>query len=67
MKLDGQFETQYYTEELKIPEAYIKGFQYFLVEEEEFVKALLAKNKTLMKYLLPKLALKYNNIINYEN
>ena len=67
VKLDGQFETQYYTEELKIPEAYIKGFQYFLVEEEEFVKALLAKNKTLMKYLLPKLALKYNNIINYEN
>ena len=67
VKLDGQFENQYYIQELKIPEAYIKGFQYFLVEEEEFVKALLAKNKTLMKYLLPKLALKYNNIINYEN
>lgn len=67
VKLDGQFEDQYYIEELKIPEEYIKGFHYYLIEDGEFVKALLAKNKTLMKYLLPKLALNYNNIINYEN
>ena len=67
VKLDGQFENQYYTNELKIPEEYIKGFHYYLIENDEFVKALLAKNKTLMKYLLPKLALNYNSIINYEN
>ena len=67
VKLDGQFEDQYYTNELKIPEEYIKGFHYYLIENEEFVKALLAKNKTLMKYLLPKLALSYNTIIYNEN
>lgn len=67
VKLDGQFEDQYYINELNIPEEYIKGFHYYLIENDEFVKALLAKNKTLMKYLLPKLALNYNSIINYEN
>lgn len=67
VKLDGQFEDQYYTHELKIPQEYIKGFHYYLIENDEFAKALLAKNKTLMKYLLPKLAMNYNNIINYEN
>ena len=67
VKLDGQFEDEYYTNELKIPEDYIKGFHYYLIEDGEFVKALNAKNKTLMKYLLPKLAVNYNAIINYEN
>lgn len=67
VKLDGQFEYRYYTDELKIPQEYIKGFHYYLIENGEFVQALLAKNKTLMKYLLPKLALNYNNLINYEN
>lgn len=65
LKLDGQFEDEYYTNELKIPNEYIKGFQYYIIEDEGFTIALTDKNKTLMKYLLPKLAVNYNEII-YE-
>ncbi len=67
IKLDGLFEEQFYTDDLKIPKEYIKGFKYYIIEDSEFVKALLDKNKTLMQYLIPRLAINYNQIINEGN
>jgi hypothetical protein len=67
LKFDGLFEDKLYVDNLKIPKEYIKGFQYYLIEDAEFVKALLAKNKTLMLYLIPRLAVNYNQIITYGN
>lgn len=66
LKLDGQFEDDYYINDLKIPQEYIKGFQYYIIEDGEFVSALTDKNKTLMKYLLPRLAINYNQLTFYE-
>ena len=61
------FDDEYYRETLKIPANYIKGFQYYCVEEEEFAKSLRSKNKAMIKLLIVTLAEKYNKIIAYEN
>lgn len=61
------FDDEYYTQTLKIPANYIKGFQYYCVEEEEFAKSLRSKNKAMIKLLIVPLAEKYNKIITDEN
>ena len=66
VKLDGFYEDEYYTEVLKIPEEYIKGFQYYLIEDADFVRALKDKNKTMAQFLVKKLAANYNKIIQEE-
>ena len=63
LRLDGWFEEKFYTNSLKIPQEYIKGFHYFLIEDNDFVRALKAKNKTLTKFLMSKLALNYKETI----
>lgn len=52
-------EEDYYINVLKIPVDYIKGFQYYCVEDVAFANALQAKNKTLAKFLLVNLSRKY--------
>lgn len=66
-RLEYLFEDEYYIEELKIPQDYIRGFQYYCVEDKGFVAALAAKNKTLTKFLITTLAMKYTKIIKDEN
>lgn len=63
MRLDGWFEEKFYTNSLKIPQEYIRGFHYFLIEDTDFVRALKAKNKTLTKFLMSKLALNYKETV----
>ncbi len=63
LRLDGWFEEKFYTNSLKIPQEYVKGFHYFLIEDNDFVRALKAKNKTLTKFLMSKLALNYKESI----
>ncbi|MBL0014354.1 MAG: hypothetical protein IPP30_11835 [Flavobacterium sp.] len=63
LRLDGWFEEKFYTKSLKIPQEYVKGFHYFLIEDNDFVRALKAKNKTLTKFLMSKLALNYRETI----
>jgi hypothetical protein len=65
-QLDGWFAEKYYTTVLEIPKEYIKGFQYFLIEDDDFVRALRAKNKTLTLFLVKRLALNYKNELNEE-
>lgn len=66
-KLDYLFEEKYYTEQLKIPSAYIKGFQYYCIENQAFTNSLKTKNKTMSEFLIIKLAEQYNQIITNEN
>lgn len=48
---------------MKIPAEYIKGFEYYIVENDEFVTVLKSKNKTQIEFALVSLAEKYNEII----
>lgn len=66
LKLDGYYEENYYLDVLKISKDYIKGFQYYLIEDEDFVKALEAKNKTMTLFLVKRLAANYNQILSNE-
>lgn len=59
-KLETLFEDKYYIETLKIPEEYIKGFQYYCIEDQEFVRSLKEKNKTMSMFLIVGLAADYN-------
>lgn len=66
-RIDMLFEDKYYTETLKIPADYIRGFQYYSVDDAGFAAAVQSKNKTLIMYLIVQLAEKYNEIIALEN
>ena len=66
-RIDVLFEDKYYTETLKIPSDYIKGFQYYAIEDAVLANAVRDKNKTLIMFLIVKLAENYNKTIALEN
>lgn len=66
-KIDMLFEDSYYIETLKIPELYIKGFQYYCIEDAAMANALRIKNKSMALFLIVKLAEKYNEIVTLES
>jgi hypothetical protein len=66
-KIDILFEDNYYIETLKIPELYIKGFQYYCIDDISMANALRAKNKTMVLFLIVKLAENYNEILALES
>lgn len=66
-RLEYLFQDKYYMETLKIPHDYIKGFQYYCIDDMDFVAAINGKNKTLSMFLIITLAEKYNKIIANEN
>lgn len=65
-KLEYVFDENYYTERLKIPVDYIKGFQLFCIEDAEFAVSLDTKNKTMSMFLITDLARKYLTILENE-
>ncbi len=66
LKLDGLYEDKYYTDVLKIPNDYIGGFQYYIVEDPDFARALVEKNKPLTMFYIKKLAVDYVDLIQQE-
>jgi hypothetical protein len=66
-KIEYLFEEKFYVEKLYIPKDYIKGFQYFCIEDQGFINSLKSKNKTMSEFLIIKLAERYNQIISNEN
>jgi hypothetical protein len=67
LKLDGLYEEKYYTDVLKIAPEAIPGFQYYLIDDPEFARALKDKNKTLTMFYVKRLALNYNEILLRES
>ncbi len=61
-KILDLFGDKYFTETLKIPEDYIKGFQYYVVEDLKFAEAIKAKNKTMTTFIMNELAVKYKEL-----
>ena len=66
-KMGNLYSDKYYIKTLKIPSEYIKGFQYYIVENERFTTVLKSKNKTQIEFAMVSLAEKYNEIIAAEN
>lgn len=63
-KINEWFEETFYTEQLKIPPDYVKGFQYYLVENTHFENAVKSKNKTLATFIMGEIAASYLEVIN---
>ena len=66
-QLDNLFDMDYFVNKLKIPSAYVKGFEYYVVENERFTTILKSNNKTMTTFLIGELANKYNEILAGEN
>lgn len=58
--LEYLFEENFYTETLKINKDYIRDFQLFCIENNDFVLSLNSKNKILSKFYIISLAKEYN-------
>jgi hypothetical protein len=65
-QIDNMFNEDYFRKILKIPAEYVKGFQYYIVENERFTNVLKSKNKTQIEFAMVSLAEKYNLIISDE-
>lgn len=62
-KIRDQFETNYFTETLKIPVDYIEGFQYYIVDDKELAKAINEKNKTKATFIMNRLVMEYLTLL----
>lgn len=65
--LERMFTLEHFIDRLKIPAEYVKGFEYYAVENDKFTVILNSKNKTSTEFLLGELAVKYKEIIASEN
>jgi CarboxypepD_reg-like domain len=64
--LNNMFDANYFQETLKIPELFIEGFKYYIVEEPEVVSPLLTNNKEQTSFILTKLAIEFNEFLKDE-
>ena len=65
--LERMFTLEHFIDRLKIPAEYVKGFEYYAVENDKFTVILNSKNKTSTEFLLGELAVKYKEILAVEN
>ena len=65
--LERMFTLEHFIDRLKIPAEYVKGFEYYAVENDKFTVILNSKNKTSTEFLLGELAVEYKEIIEREN
>ena len=63
VQLESLFDQHHYVNILHIPAIYVKGFQYFAVENPKFTRVLETKNRTSIEFLLGELATQYLEII----
>lgn len=65
--LENMFTIDHFVNRLKIPLEYVKGFEYYAVDNDKFTVILNSKNKTSTEFLLGELAVKYKEILALEN
>ena len=62
-RVDMMYDDQYYTGQLKIPSDYVGDFKRYMIDDQLFVSALKAKNKTLMQFEAARLATSYKKLM----
>jgi hypothetical protein len=53
------FERKYFVETLNIPEEYVDGFLFYILDNERYTKAMKDNNKTMATFILSELAVEY--------
>lgn len=65
-KINTNFDAEYIMNQLHIPEEYVEGYVFYIVEDEELKAAAKAKNKTLLSFRMSALAAEYLKIKNLQ-
>lgn len=65
-QLEHMYTIDFFVDKLKIPTEYVKGFEYYVVENEYFVSILKSKNLAMTTFLITELATKYKETIAIE-
>jgi hypothetical protein len=65
-KIEYQFDPEYFTINLKIPQEYVKGFWYYAIQEPKLVNEINTKNKNMARLIFTDLAIKYLELIENE-
>jgi len=58
-KTSDYFERKYFVDTLKIPEDFVDGFLFYVVDNERYARAMRDKNKTMATFILSELATEY--------
>ena len=62
-KIEYMLPESYFTDNLKIPKEYVRGFWYYAIENSKLVEALNAKNQKMVRFIFSDLAIKYLDLL----
>lgn len=62
-KIEYILPESYFSDNLKIPKEYIRGFWYYAIENSKLVEALNAKNQMMVRFIFSDLAIKYIDLL----
>ncbi len=65
-QIDELFDESFFTGNLQIPTIYVRGFLYYIVENDSFTRLLPGKNKIALSFLMTQLAQVYKQTISVE-
>ncbi len=65
-KINANFDSEFIMNQLHIPEEYIEGYVFYIVEDTELKAAAKAKNKTLINFRMSALAVDYLKLKNLQ-
>lgn len=65
-KINANFDSEFIMNQLHIPEEYVEGYVFYIVEDTELKAAAKAKNKTLINFRMSALAVDYLKLKNLE-
>ena len=63
-KIEYLFKEEYFTENLKIPKEYVRGFWYYAVEDSKLTEAINSNNKMMARFIFSDIASKYLELLN---
>jgi hypothetical protein len=63
-KIENLFKEEYFTENLKIPKEYVRGFWYYAVEDPKLTEAINSNNKMMARFIFSDVASKYLELLN---
>jgi hypothetical protein len=65
-KIYSNFDSEFIVTQLHIPEEYVEGYVFYIVEDSELKAAAKAKNKTLINFRMSALAVDYLKLKNLQ-
>lgn len=65
-KINANFDSEFITNQLHIPEEYVEGYIFYIVEDAELKTAIKSKNKTVITFRMSALAVDFLKLKNLQ-